>query len=241
MGKPSSTKITSSNRFEKLDPDIDCESSSAVMAVSTSTSLEDVTQGSAVPTSSNSGASVKGSEDRKPGTSSKDKPARSGRGSGRRGGSVRHTQEVNGPANASGSTEELEGEEKVSREDSMKKKRLSNKHIKFDASSHTESSNRQDSAYFSTGTASLSSLSIEHEDKSTEDPIESRSPEDGVGDRPNENKGDSSGVEDSNSSDQQANQQKRIVYERVSFGMGIPIKLLVSMETVASFSLLIGR
>ena len=215
IGKPAS-KITSSNRFEKLDPDIDCESSATVMGVSACVSEEDSTQGSTTVSSSvstsRSAASVKGAEERKTGWSgAKDRSIRGGRSSSRKGASGRHVQETNGPVSASASTEELENDEK---ENSASKKK-SSKHTKFDVSCNADNSSRQDSAYYSGTSTSISSLSIDHEERADENSSPSMLLTNDSEEKARD--GEPLSTEGQEGTDQQANRQKRIVYERVSF------------------------
>jgi len=218
-GKPVTSKITSSNRFEKLDPDMDCESSSAITGVSTSVSQEGVSQegviSSSMPTAGSSG-SLKGTEDRRTGMGGGrgDRSAKAGRGVNRRGGSGRRVQEVNGSLSASTSIGEVEEDDKSSREDFAGKR--SSKHIKFDVSSMVDPSARQDSAYCSGTSASMSTLSVDQEDKAEGFSSQRLASSD-------ENKEKCEGVSPVNANDQKTRKNK-IVYERVSICEDVPIQ-----------------
>ena len=209
MGKPVASKITSSNRFEKLDPDIDCESSSSIIGVSTSVSEQDIGQGGVVSSSMPVSGFFKGAEERRAGMGGRgDRSARGGRGN-RRGASGRHVQEVSMSLSAPASTGEMEDEDKTSREDFAGKR--SSKHIKFDISSTVDSSGQQDSAYCSGTSASLSTLSVDQEYKAEEVIAQRLASSD-------ETKEKCEGVSptDAKEPSDQTARKDRIVYERVS-------------------------
>lgn len=183
LGK-TETKITSSNRFEKLDPDIDCDPSGLIMT--SSCTNEDGSPPSAPSPSMSSNSSalyVKSGEDRRTGgggeerrtggSGAKECNARGGRSNNRKG--VPSRQQVQGSietqtcgqTKASNAhlplTDELGSEEGITKDDfrgdgSRKK---SSKHIKFDVptTGDADSSHTPDSSYFSTS-ASFSSSSL---------------------------------------------------------------------------------
>lgn len=236
FGKTGS-KITSSNRFEKLDPDIDCEASNMSMSTNEGDSPPHLTPSPSVSSSSGSSSSLKIAEEKRGG---KERIARGGRGIFRKGVSGRQQQQVQGSgeaqvggstqlSSASHTTEELVPED--FRGDGSRKK-LS-RHIKFDVPTDTDSSHpMNDSSFSASSTMSFSSrddLSAElHRGEGSAD--HGRIGSGGMvsnegGDKVDEERASSGETAPSANIQQQADKPKRIIYERVSCELHVLVEM----------------
>lgn len=231
MGKTGS-KITSSNRFEKLDPDIDCEASGIGMSLSNEDGSPPSVVAPSLPVPSTGSSSfLKGAEERRiGGGGTKERSARGGRSSNRKGLSSRQQQQMQGSSEAQTGgkvssahlADELGPEDGSSKDDfrgdgSRKK---SSRHIKFVIPSDTDSSHPPDSSYFSTTSFSSSTLSFSSTELHKDDVSVAHDKSEAAGMVLSEEGSNIVGQEGpltvEEAHEQQADNPKRIIYERVS-------------------------